>query len=141
MPEEEEDAGAEEEEGEEEEEAGEGEGEGEGEVSDEDEKEKAATKIQAGYRGMRTRKEMKKRQAGAGADPDAGDDNGEPGEEMGTEMMIEGAAPAAEDDEGGLRSQLDDGYISPENPTWRSSNNNVQGSMLQNSILPQRSLI
>jgi len=41
-----------------------------------------------------------------------------PGEEMATEMMIEGAAQAAEDDQEGHRSQLDDGYISPENPTW-----------------------
>lgn len=94
------------------------EGEDEGEASDEAEKEKAATKIQAGYRGMKTRKELKGKTAEGREDNDGGD----PGEEMATEMMIEGAAQAAEDDEAGIRSQLDDGYISPENPTWKSSN-------------------
>ncbi len=82
--------------------------------SDEEKKEmeQAATKIQAGYRGMKTRKDLRKTDK---VDTDL------PGEAEATEMMIEGAAQAREEDEG-AQSQLDDGYISPENPTWKSSN-------------------
>ena len=49
------------------------------------------------------------------------DDTDLPGEAEATEMLIEGAAQAREEDQG-AQSQLDDGYISPENPTWKSSN-------------------
>jgi hypothetical protein len=71
------------------------------------------------------RKELKQKKEEGGEKDLPGDEPeaGLPGDEGATEMMIEGAAEVAEDNEAaGLRSQLDDGYISPENPTWKSSN-------------------
>ena len=109
----------------------------------------AAARIQAGFRGMRARQEVNlmrteviheiiEEEEEEGEEQEETEQSAEkaddsPGEEQATEMMIEGAAQAREEDEG-ARSQLDDGYISPENPTWRSSNTTCMQNSAPSSV-------
>ena len=79
----------------------------------------ATVKIQAGYRGMQTRKELKNKDT-----PRKDDDL----QEGATELVIEERSEENNNDAPNIQANIplltddDDGYNSPENPTWISSN-------------------
>lgn len=97
----------------------------------------AATKIQAGYKGMKARKEVNEIKQANKKDVESGivmttdtetekeeEEDEQVDEAQATEMLIAQQAEvsnADEPDQGRSLGGPDDGYISPENPTWISS--------------------
>ena len=123
------------------------------------EEDQAATKLQAGYRGMKVRKDMKEKKSELGEIEEFGDEEKEeadgdteemetkkepgddpPEEEITTEMLIHGSADEAQDQDfrpASHQTTGDDGYTSPD--LTLTLNSSVPGSPKKSSAMGRSS--